>query len=136
MDQSPRSDQDVSAAARADAPPAAVVRASVWVECDGRLWLGAGRGALLAAIAASHSISAAARLCGMSYRRAWSLVTRMNEAASTPLVTTTTGGTGGGGARLTPAGERALRLLHRLDELRHAFEAEASRSLSEECDNP
>ncbi len=41
---------------------------------------------------ASPSISAAAKQMKMSYRRAWTLVQDMNEAAGTALVQATTGG--------------------------------------------
>ena len=53
----------------------------VWVERAGRAILGKGRLELLEAIDRWHSISAAARQIGMSYRRAWLLVQSVNEAA-------------------------------------------------------
>lgn len=81
--------------------------------------LGPGKADLLEAIAATGSISAAARQLGMSYRRAWLLVDVMNRCFRAPLVETATGGSRGGGARLTAAGEVALghyrRLQARLD---------------------
>lgn len=83
---------------------------------DGRLWLqgpedrfmGIGRLELLGHIAAQGSISKAAQAMGMSYKRAWDLVSSMNAQARTPLVTTQTGGPQGGGTVLTPAGQQAL----------------------------
>src|SRR5882672_9416134 len=59
--------------------------------------IGPGRADLLAAIARTGSISAAAREMGMSYRRAWL------------LVETLTGGRSGGGARVTKLGTEVLR---------------------------
>lgn len=79
----------------------------VWVERAGRAVLGKGRVELLDAIDRHHSISAAARHLGMSYRRAWLLVQSMNEAAGEPLVESATGGAQGGGAHLTAAGRLA-----------------------------
>ena len=71
--------------------------------------IGPGKADLLAAIARTGSISAAARQMGMSYRRAWLLVEAMNAAFRQPLVETLTGGEGGGGARVTAPGEEVLR---------------------------
>lgn len=70
--------------------------------------IGPGKADLLDAIAASGSISAAAKRMGMSYRRAWLLVDTMNSCFRGPLVASARGGTGGGGARLTPLGEEVL----------------------------
>ena len=70
--------------------------------------IGPGKADLLDAIAASGSISAAAKRMGMSYRRAWLLVDTMNSCFQGPLVASARGGTGGGGARLTPLGEEVL----------------------------
>jgi molybdenum ABC transporter molybdate-binding protein len=80
----------------------------VWVERGGRAILGKGRLELLEAINGTRSISAAARQLGMSYRRAWLLVQRINEGAGEVLVETSTGGTDGGGASLTAAGQQAM----------------------------
>ena len=71
--------------------------------------IGPGKADLLAAIAHTGSISAAARQMAMSYRRAWLLVEAMNSAFREPLVETLTGGEGGGGARITKLGEEVLR---------------------------
>lgn len=90
------------------------VRVRVWVERDGRKVLGPGRVELLTLIDQHHSISAAARHMGMSYRRAWTLVRDINEAAGEPLVSASTGGSGGGGADLTTRGREAVVLYHQL----------------------
>ena len=70
--------------------------------------LGPGKADLLAAIAATGSISAAARAMGLSYRRAWLLADTMNRCFADPLIVTAAGGSKGGGARLSAAGEDAL----------------------------
>jgi molybdenum ABC transporter molybdate-binding protein len=87
----------------------------VWGERAGRAVLGKGRLDLLEGIDRFRSISAAARQMGMSYRRAWLLVQRINEAAGAPLVEAATGGSHGGGARLTPFGRQAVATFHELD---------------------
>lgn len=70
--------------------------------------LGPGRAELMERIAATGSISAAARAMGMSYRRAWLLIEASNAAFVEPLVSTSTGGSGGGGAHLTEFGASIL----------------------------
>ena len=64
--------------------------------------IGPGKIELLEAIAATGSISAAARALGMSYRRAWLLVDEMNRGLVAPVVSATSGGNRGGGTTLTP----------------------------------
>ena len=71
--------------------------------------IGPGKADLLAAIARTGSISAAAREMKMSYRRAWLLVEAINSAFRRPLIETLTGGRSGGGARVTRLGEEVLR---------------------------
>lgn len=78
--------------------------------------MGPGKAALLEAIAETGSISAAARKLGMSYRRAWTLVDTMNRCWRDPLVETSAGGAHGGGARLSAAGEEALRYYRALED--------------------
>src|ERR1700724_2871182 len=61
-------------------PSAAIdrmVRPRIRVLCGGEIALGPGKVALLEAIHASASLTAAARLLGMSYMRAWKLVQRI-----------------------------------------------------------
>ena len=70
--------------------------------------IGPGKADLLEAIDETGSISAAARLMRMSYRRAWLLVRTMNDCFRQPLVEAEKGGTAGGGARLTATGRAVL----------------------------
>jgi len=71
--------------------------------------MGPGKAELIARIADTGSISAAARAMRMSYRRAWQLVEALNQDFREPVVTTAIGGTGGGGARVTPFGQELVR---------------------------
>jgi len=91
-----------------------IVGVRAWVERDGHVILGKGRHELLQAIERTHSISAAARQLGMSYRRAWLLVQSINEAAGEPLVEAAVGGPQGGGASLTPRGRAAMAIFGEL----------------------
>lgn len=77
--------------------------------------IGPGKADLLDCIAATGSISAAARQLGMSYRRAWLLVDVMNRCFLSPLVSTAKGGTRGGGAALTPMGIEVLRRYRQME---------------------
>lgn len=63
---------------------------------------------LLAAIGATQSITAAAKVAGLSYKAAWDAVEAMNNLADSPLVERSVGGKGGGGTRLTARGEQLV----------------------------
>ncbi|APO81288.1 TOBE domain-containing protein [Pseudomonas putida] len=73
--------------------------------------------ALLQHIAEEGSITRAAKAAGISYKAAWDAIDELNNLASQPLVERSTGGRGGGGARLSPEGQRVLRLYQRLQAL-------------------
>jgi molybdate transport system regulatory protein len=70
---------------------------------------GPGKADLLEAIQSTGSISAAARVMGMSYKRAWDLVDMMNKSFRAPLVVTATGGSHGGGAQISEFGAEVLK---------------------------
>jgi len=89
--------------------PGLVVRGRVWIEKDGKLFLGWGRIMLLERIEKLGSIAAAARSMKLGYRNAWLWVDSMNHLSSVPLVENTTGGVGGRHARLTENGRKAIR---------------------------
>jgi molybdate transport system regulatory protein len=93
-------------------------RGRLWIENNGKTFLGFGRVVLLERVHEHGSISQAARSMNMSYKHAWDLINSMNQQAGKPLVTASKGGKGGGGAQLTAAGQKAIkdftRLQHRL----------------------
>lgn len=76
---------------------------------DGQVF-GPGKADLLRHISDSGSIAAASRQMGMSYKRAWTLVSEMNALFANPLVKQNRGGKSGGGAALTADGSEVLRL--------------------------
>ena len=93
--------------------------------------IGPGKVALLEAVQAHGSITAAARHLRMSYRRAWGLGDELNRALRTPAVTSAQGGARGGGSVLTPAGEKVLRLYRAIEEkARTACAADMARLLA------
>jgi molybdate transport system regulatory protein len=63
---------------------------------------------LLARIGVSHSIAAAAKAVGLSYKAAWDAVEAMNNFSDRPLVRRFKGGKGGGGTRLTARGRQLV----------------------------
>ena len=71
--------------------------------------VGPGKIDLLEAIAATGSITAAAKQLGMSYRRAWLLVDTMNRCFASAVVAAEAGGVRGGGTALTPLGADVVR---------------------------
>ena len=95
---------------RSSLPPESgiVVKSKVWLEKDGKLFMGWGRVMLLERIDQLGSISAAAKSMKLAYRNAWLWVEAMNKLAPAPLVEKYTGGTHGGYARLTGEGRRIV----------------------------
>ena len=79
--------------------------------------VGPGKVDLLEAIAATGSITAAAKHLGMSYRRAWLLVDTMNRCFRGPVVAAEAGGARGGGTALTPLGADVVRRYRRAEAL-------------------
>jgi molybdate transport system regulatory protein len=92
--------------------------------------IGPGKADLLAGIAETGSIAAAARRMGMSYKRAWLLVETMNGCFRAPLVIAARGGKGAGGARLTAEGEAVLRAYRSLQRAAEAAAAPHARAIA------
>lgn len=100
------------------------VRSKIWLEVDGKPFLGDGRYRILSAIHRHGSINAAARELGMSYRKVWAQLQAMEETAPCSLLEKRTGGKDGGATHLTP---RALTLLEKFESMRAKVNAEADR---------
>lgn len=96
---------------------------------DRELSIGPGKVALLEAIRATGSISAAGRKLGMSYRRAWLLVDAMNRTFTSPVITTVTGGREGGGTSLTTLGTEVIERYRRIEVLAEGVAAKEIREL-------
>jgi len=92
--------------------------------------IGPGKIALLEAIRTTGSISASARLTGMSYRRAWNLVDEINAALEQPAVAAATGGKHGGGAALTPVGEEIVAIYRSIEHIAHDSVKDKTRALN------
>ena len=108
------------------------LKLKIQLYCGDEVAIGPGKADLLAAIAQEGSISAGARVLGMSYRRAWLLVDTMNRCFAAPLVETRPGGGRAAGARLTPAGEKALAAYRALsDEVARGADSPARLALEQ-----
>jgi molybdate transport system regulatory protein len=77
------------------------VNGSLWVEGDGQRFFGPGPVELLELIGKTGSISKAAKEMGMSYKKAWEMVSRINGMAAEPFVATSIGGEDGGGSTIS-----------------------------------
>jgi molybdate transport system regulatory protein len=91
-------------------------RGRVWIDGSEGTFIGYGRVVLLERIREHGSITKAAKSMEMAYRHAWDLVDSMNRQAEQPFVELATGGKGGGGARVTEAGESAIKLFRRFHD--------------------
>jgi molybdate transport system regulatory protein len=99
--------------ARGSAP--ASLRFRIRVLRGDAIAVGPGKVALLEAVDATGSITAAAKALGMSYRRAWLLVDELNRSLRTPAVESAKGGERGGASTLTPIGRRLVGLYRRIE---------------------
>ena len=78
--------------------------------------LGPGKVGLLEEMQRTGSLSKAASVLGMSYRRAWVLVQSMNALFDEPLARMTKGGRGGGGgAQITARGRETVTAFRRAE---------------------
>ncbi len=91
------------------------IRVRCWVEIGGAKHFGPGPAELLELIEETGSISKAAKAMGMSYKKAWDIIERMNSRGQSPYVIRCKGGTEGGGTVLTPRGKKVLEAFNKLN---------------------
>jgi molybdate transport system regulatory protein len=84
------------------------VNGSLWLEGDGTRFFGPGPVELLQLIEQTGSINQAAKKMGMSYKKAWEIVSRLNEKVGSPLVITATGGEKGGGSTISDEAKQMI----------------------------
>jgi len=94
------------------------VNGSLWLEGDGTRFFGPGPVELLKLIEETGSINQAAKKMSMSYKKAWEIVSRLNEIVGSPMVITATGGEKGGGSTIS---EEARQLIEYYQSLRERF---------------
>ena len=104
---------------------------NLWLEINGKVVLSAWRIRLLEAIEETGSITAAAAMMEVPYRKAWQRLHEMEERLGMSLVETEIGGVGGGGARLTPKATDLIARFHRFaDGFEDEIEARYKRTFS------
>jgi len=96
------------------------VNGSLWIEFNENHFFGPGRVELLERIDQTGSINQAAKQMGMSYKKAWEMITMLNTQGKKPLVILRVGGESGGGSMITNEA-RELIFFHR--QLRKRFAA-------------
>jgi molybdate transport system regulatory protein len=111
---------------------AVIVRPRIYI--GDAISLGPGKIDLLRAIGEKNSISAAARSLEIPYKKAWLLVSSLNDGFGRPVVMAAKGGKGGGGAVLTQLGTDILERYEALEvciNREAAAELDALRALAE-----
>jgi molybdate transport system regulatory protein len=91
-------------------------RTHVRVDFTDDVSIGPGKIGLLEKIEQAGSLSAAARELGMSYRRAWLLLSSANTGFSEPVAVLSVGGVEGGGAQLTRFGKQLVADYRKLEQ--------------------
>ena len=97
------------------------IQSRIWIQKEGKSYLGRGRIELLKYIESEGSISKAAKKMHMSYKAAWDNLNQINELSKTPLIESSNGGVGGGGTSLTLEGKRAIEVFEKLENLKEDF---------------
>lgn len=84
------------------------LRLRCWIDIDGKKFFGPGPAQLLELIEKEGSIAKAAKKMGMSYKKAWDLISDLNSRGAYPFVISHKGGEKGGGAELTEHGKKVV----------------------------
>ena len=84
------------------------IKSRIWIELDGKEFLGEGKVRLLKAIDQTGSLSKAAKSLNISYKKAWHLMNAVNQTTKKPVAVKSIGGKGGGGTELTPYGKSLI----------------------------
>ncbi len=82
-------------------------KTKLWFTEDGKTVMGAGRAELLRTIDKERSLRKACKILDISYKHAWMMLKKMNEALGEPAVTTVRGGKNQG-TFLTDLGRKLL----------------------------
>jgi molybdate transport system regulatory protein len=85
------------------------VNGSLWIEGNGKSFLGPGPVELLQYIDETGSINKAAMKMKMSYKKALGLIHALNEQADSPVVLVQSGGDNGGGSVITDAAKEMIK---------------------------
>ncbi len=93
----------------------ALIACKYWLQdSHGNSLLGEGKLELLKAIDKTGSFKAAVEMLGLSYRKTWDNLKKIEDRLGFPLVNTNRGGASGGSSELS---EQALQLIQLLDAI-------------------
>lgn len=106
------------------------VTGTLWIECEGERFFGPGRVELLEHIETTGSINKAAKLMGMSYKKAWQMINALNTQGIKPFVITQAGGEKGGGSVVTPEAKELIAYHKQLRKRFQEFLEKETRSLT------
>jgi molybdate transport system regulatory protein len=84
------------------------IRIRCWIDINGEKFFGPGPAELLQLVQDTGSIANAAKSMGMSYKKAWGIITNINTKSHKPLVISRKGGKDRGGAEVTETGKKVL----------------------------
>jgi molybdate transport system regulatory protein len=90
------------------------IRIRCWIDIDGEKFFGPGPSELLQLVKETGSIASAAKSMDMSYKKAWTIITNMNEKSPRPLVILHKGGKNRGGAEVTETGKKMMAAYEKL----------------------
>ncbi|MCF8054024.1 MAG: LysR family transcriptional regulator [Deltaproteobacteria bacterium] len=105
------------------------IKHKIWLEKDGKVFFGSGRGALFKAILKHHSINAALKKeagMDMSYRAAWGRLKASQERLGIQLVSSENKRIG---TELTKEGEALMMFFEKLDAKVEALLSDATQEL-------
>ena len=92
------------------------IKSRLWIEKDGKPFIGYGRIKLLKEVERTASISAAAKALKMSYKKAWNLLNDIENLAKQPVTVKNIGGKNGGGTEVTEYGKTLIQQFEVLNE--------------------
>jgi molybdate transport system regulatory protein len=92
------------------------IKSRIWIEIDGEEFLGEGKVQLLKAINEKGSLSKAAKLMKISYKKAWHLLDSVNKSSKKPVTVMSIGGKGGGGTELTEYGKSLILVFEEMNK--------------------
>jgi len=105
----------------------------IWLEThDGKSVFGDGKFELLKEIEKKGSLKAAMAEKGLSYRKTWDKLRKIEETLGFPIIETTQGGNEGGCTTLTPLGKRFVVAFEKMHERCDAFFLSAFNDIVEE----
>ena len=103
------------------------IKYKIWIEKEGKVIFGHGREELFQAIDDCHSLNAAAKKLGMSYRAAWGRLRASEDRLGVKLVESDSAKKG---MTLTPTAKGLLDKFQRLEKDADAYLQKTSRELS------